>query len=526
MGAARAERMTSRRKKHPITRTRRLPSLVLWGAVAFCAGPQPATAEVIEKHVAALDPEFWPLRFDRLAVAGPDALAVATNHGILTTRDGGKTWMLLCPRIFGLPGPNEPESSSPIASDVELSEHGTLFAGMNGRWASTDAGACTWRPIRELSDAYHLVAHRAAADHLYAVKAANQTDQEILHSKDRGNTFQRSAVIPTSLGRLHAGSAPHGSPMMAFAPFASPFVLWRSYAGSDNFSRRAYGFSRPNDHVFVEESRFDNLLLSVTDTGDVRPTELWMDPYENGAEGRLLTLPTGDRIATATFSLEASARKTWVAIRSPNRAHRLMLQAQRGGPFTVVNTSFPSGPLTFAHDRLYVAGEFDYRPGVWTSVDDGRTWQSIFRLDDVRVPSCLGGLCAASLAYITNRPPPAAGPVTASLPKFEGEAGTPATNPGTAAPDAGVAAGGPGPTATGDAGAVPGDAGNVTTIPAPAPDAGALDVAAAQGPQETFADTGGCACHVSGNPGSQDGPVAVVVALVCGAALARRRRPR
>ncbi len=505
---------------------RRASLLAAVGLLALVPGSaralQDAGMRALPPSSRALAPELLPFAILGLVFSGDEAaFAAITNYGLVLTRDGGKTWSLLCSRLWGVPSPLEPGATGWPIVDAAFAEKGALVVGMSGAWARSEGNVCGWQGVPGLAAARQLLAHPFVPSELFAVRSVGPAEpapgaapprQEILRSTDDGKTFSTFSTIDAGWGRLYGGDAPHGAPTLHYFEqgFGAAPSLHTAIAGGSTFAKRPVAFGQPGDQVTLLAVRASTRIFEVREPETARPTEIWQEPLLAGSPGKLLTLLPSE-VATGAAT---DGRRVWIATFRPGTGERrLLLAPGDGAPIVPVSTDFPWHSLTFQHGKLYATGAPQGQLGIWASEDDGRSWKTLFRPADLTAPACFGSLCAQALAYITARPAPDAGAPTVTLPKFDGgsadvaAADGPLTRPGPGA-EAGVA---DGPLQAADAGGA--DAG------AAAADAGGADAGA-----NRAAGGGGCGCRLgAARPSAAGGGLFLAVV---GLALGRRRRSR
>ena len=414
----------------------------------------------------------------------PDEIMLATNFGLVTSQDAGRTWLYSCElavtsyaRLYQIgPGPAD-----------------RLFAIAGGKLVFSDDGACGWQTAGGMlgddlcedafidpTDGTHVLAAGLAS--------GEGIDYSVYESSDGGATFSR-ALYAAAPGDLITGlEIARSDPMtidltLANGGGAAP-TLARSTDGGTTWQltdlTSAFGSGQVRilaidptdaDRVFLRviEATGDRLGI-VTDGGATVTTPLAFDgglgAFVRTGAGTLLAFGTAAGAPALFRSSDGGA--TFVPVAGPPN---ILALAERAG-IVYAATDSSLGPFAEA-----------------TSTDEGTSWTPGLAFAQVSaITPCLMGACQADCAMRAQQQQWPAAICSATAP-----AGDP--------PDAAIAI---------DAGG-----GHDAVAVGPPRDAGLMTIDAGDTPRPAR----GCACATA--PRSDSAPWPAVVLL---AALVRRRR--
>ncbi|MCA9580938.1 MAG: hypothetical protein KC416_04030 [Myxococcales bacterium] len=344
-----------------------------WG-VARAHGPFPRTTQIL------FDP------------TDPDVLFVPSTFGILVSKDGGGTWDWICFETMDF------AVDDAVNPEFEVMENGDLLSvGRTGLWRGQDLG-CQWdQPDDVLANTYliDLLPRRGDKAEALILTSSSLISNFISQTEDNGETWTTlgqplGKVLFESIGA--SGADPvhlHLSSTIPGGTEPRSAEMYRSTDGGLSFEKvstremeRGYVLRilatspEARDLLFVaEQSIFTSEVRQLlrSDDGGKNFTEV---ATFAGRFVEEVVFETGDRV--------------WVV---GVGGTGLWLSTDRGASFDPVNRDVDASCLQFRGDELWVCGnQYLDGFGVGRSLDGGKTFDPVFRFDDIRGPlSCENG---------------------------------------------------------------------------------------------------------------------------------------
>ena len=283
-------------------------------------------------------------------------LLFATDHGILRSQDGGRSWQWANRGLTD-------RTAQAVAFSPAFAEDKVAFALVADALYRSSDGGYTWQPI----GGEGLTGHALAAVALSPTFACDQTvfvgaeEAGLFRSTDRGATWQ--AVGPTALTDINC---------LAFADHRTLFAataggsIWRSADGGDTWQEVAQGLPS----VLALAGSQETLFAGTYGEGVFRSTDgglSWSPVNEGFAARGFLSLALSPAVATDGLLFIAGPKEGVYRSRDDGRTWEPLGLAE------AEITGLAASPA-FARDRtLLAAGQ----GGLFRSRDAGDSWSPL-----------------------------------------------------------------------------------------------------------------------------------------------------
>jgi hypothetical protein len=408
----------------------------------------------------------------------PDEILLVTNFGLVSSEDGGRSWVWSCEQAANAFG---------FLYQLGPAPRHRLFALANNELVFSDDGTCGWQVAGGALDGAVVVdafPDPTDADHVLAVATTNAMSYSVFVSRDGGATFDATPLYAPA-----AGTPVNGVEIAR----ADPQTIYVAVGDA-----RAPGLARSGDggaHWTVSNlaAALGAGVLRIVAVDPQNRDRVWL--RVSGTDGEVLGLST-DGGATAAVALTVSGTLTsFAALASgtvfasanvnPMAVPTLFRSRDAGVSFGVVPTAPSVRALAARGANLYAAADnFGNGYALGVSSDEGDTWHASMSYGQVEaILPCLKSACQTTCAA----------EVTAGL--WTDAVCSADVLPATGGPDAGA----------------PGDAAADATIDG----GGRTDTGGSSG--------GGCGCGLGGAAGTGGASAALLLWLLV---TARRRRCR
>ena len=353
---------------------RLLLAAMLGGAVLGAAVPA-----VVRANGAFPDSQSILTPADR-----PGQIIMATNFGVISSPDGGATWLWSCETEGNAYGTLY--QMAPLPRD-------RLFTLANLTLAYSDDGTCSWQTARgalaelPVTDAY---VDPKDANHVLAIGAPASL-YSLFESTDGGSTFGPPLYTAPADVAIQGVEIAQSDPMTIYMAMTSPTLLARSADGGAHFTVSdlsadlGAGWLRiiavdPEDpaRVLLRFLGVNDQSLALTTDGGVRASK----PVTiTGNFTSFVRLPSGTMLVGAM--VEGGA------------VPALFRSRDRGASFETL----PNPPAIRAlsqRDGIVYAAADNFGDGfaLGTSADEGETWQALLRYNQVQgILPCLSSRC-------------------------------------------------------------------------------------------------------------------------------------
>lgn len=334
--------------------------------------------------------------------SAPLEVVLATNFGVLVSRDAGATWEWICEDAFG----------SFRVSRYALGPDGTIFvASVDGLFAGNLSTCGFARASGAIAghDVTDVAVDAVDPQHVYAVGVAptdggTGTTSVAFESIDRGATFailpgfpQDFAAIPAAMRVAADGRSIYVLGTMEISTLPSPRMAIR-LGGAAGFSLIDLSALAPNNLTRIQIDPTDSRHVFFVASGAQEDVL-----YESTAAGAspIERLRIADYFLGLAFG--STAQTLFVGARD---AQKLFRSDDGGKSFSTIVGTPRFACLATQGNVLWGCTNWEadtYAMG--RSRDRGTTWGGALRFEDVpdRIASCLTGGCQSSLEWLCSK---------------------------------------------------------------------------------------------------------------------------
>jgi hypothetical protein len=331
----------------------------------------------------------------------PAEIDLATNFGVISSEDSGKTWTWTCEQVISNQGFEYQLGAPPSDRLFALSTSGLIFS---------DDRTCGWTQASPTPDTARITdffPDPTDAKHVLAIILPNSpmlAAEGVYASTDGGATFGNALFEAPTVGGLTGIEIARSDPHIAYAAmFETPGIHPRLVKSTDGgatwgtpvdiekdigpnlFSIIAIDPTNPQK-IYVRVSEALQESLAVSDDGGMSFKKPVMFPIKMGAFARLKS----GTILVAGFKSDDQGLMIPIGYRSTD-----------GGMTFTAWDQLPSLRALAERDgKLYAAADNFMDPfALGVSTDEGVTWLPLMKFSQVfSIKSCLQTTCATSCA--------------------------------------------------------------------------------------------------------------------------------
>jgi hypothetical protein len=331
----------------------------------------------------------------------PLEIHLATNFGVISSEDAGKTWSWSCEQPLSSLANLYQMGAPPLDRIFALSSNGLIFS---------DDGTCGWTQSRPTPDTALLTdffPDPSDPNHVLAIILPNTADLEaegIYVSTDGGANFGDVLFKAPLDGGMTGIEIARSDPHIAYAamyerPGVHPRIVKSSDGGTtwgtpidvepslgqNSFRIIAIDPTNPQKlYLRVQEALLESLAIS--DDGGMTFKKPVTFPIMMGAFARLAS----GTILSAGFKYDDKGAMTAIGYRSTD-----------GGATFTAWDNIPSFRALAERDGVLYGSADNFKDGfaLGTSTDEGLTWKPLMNFSQVSsIKSCVQMACAASCA--------------------------------------------------------------------------------------------------------------------------------